>query len=98
MPSIRSIDVKPVSFNLKEPFVTAGGSKTETHNVRIRILLDNGTHGISEASSSIAMPSESQENLAKSLKNLVPELRGKPIESYRDLVASCWRLAALHPT
>ena len=98
MPAIRSIDVKPVTFKLKQPFVTAGGEKSETHNVQITVHLEDGTCGISEASSSIAMPTESQENMAKSLKSLIPELYGKPIENYRELVATAWRLQALHPT
>src|SRR6267142_2328898 len=98
MPVIRSINVKPVTFKLKTPFVTAGGRKTETHNIQIIIHLEDGIRGVSEASSSIAMPNESQENMAKSLKSLIPELYGKPIENYRELVATAWRLLSLHPT
>ncbi len=98
MSVIRSIDVKPVSFKLKKPFVTAAGQKTETHNVQITLALDDGTRGLSEASSSIAMPSESQENMARALTSLIPELHGKPIENYRELVATSWRLLSLHPT
>ncbi len=98
MPTIQTIDVKPVSFKLKNPFVTASGRKTETHNVQITLHLADGTRGMSEASSSIAMPNESQENLVKALKSMIPELRGKPIENYRELVATSWRLQALHPT
>ncbi len=98
MHNIRSIDVKPVSFKLKRPFVTAGGQKTETHNVQITVHLEDGTRGLSEASSSIAMPNESQANMAKSLKSLIPELYGKPIENYRELVATAWRLQGFHPT
>ena len=98
MPSIRTIDVKPVSFKLKRPFITAGGQKTETHNVQVSLTLDNAIKGVSEASSSIAMPNESQENMIKALKGLIPELCGKPIENYRELVATAWRLESLHPT
>jgi L-alanine-DL-glutamate epimerase-like enolase superfamily enzyme len=53
---------------------------------------------VAEASSSIAMPNESQENMIRGLKSLIPELHGKPIENYRELVATAWRLQALHPT
>src|SRR4051812_41584889 len=90
MPIIQTIDVKPVSFKLKNPFVTAGGRKTETHNVQITLHLADGTLGMSEASSSIAMPNESQENMVRALKSMIPELRGKPIENYRELVATSW--------
>jgi len=98
MPIIQTIDIKPVSFKLKKPFVTAAGRKTETHNVQIMLHLSDGTRGLSEASSSIAMPSESQENMIVSLKSMIPELRGKSIENYRELVATSWRLQSLHPT
>ena len=85
MPTIQTIEIKPVSFKLKRPFATAGGQKTETHNVQVRLTLSDGTHGLSEASSSIAMPTESQENLVRSLKGMIAELRGRPIEDYRNL-------------
>jgi len=98
MPLIHAIDIRPVSFKLKKPFVTAGGEKTETHNVQIAITLQSGERGVAEASSSIAMPGESQENMVKALRSLIPELHGKPIENYRELVAACWRLQNYHPT
>jgi L-alanine-DL-glutamate epimerase-like enolase superfamily enzyme len=98
MPTIQTIDFKPVSFKLKNPFVTAGGRKTETHNVQIGLTLSNGMRGLSEASSSIAMPTESQENMVRALKSMIPELRGRPIEDYRNLIAAAWRLQSLHPT
>ncbi len=98
MPIIQTIDVKPVSFKLKNPFVTAAGKKAETHNVQITLILADGTRGMSEASSSIAMPNESQENMIRALKSMIPELRGKSIENYRELVATSWRLQSLHPT
>ena len=98
MPIIQTIDIKPVSFKFKNPFVTAGGRKTETHNVQVTLTLSDGTRGLAEASSSIAMPNESQENMIRGLRSLIPELHGKPIENYRELVATAWRLQALHPT
>jgi L-Ala-D/L-Glu epimerase len=97
-PVIYSIDIEPVTFRLRIPFVTAGGIKTETHNVRVALTLSDGKVGLAEASSSIAMPGESQGNLIRALESLVPELRGKPIEEYRDLVATCWRVQNYHPT
>lgn len=98
MPNIQTIQVFPVSFKLKHPFVTAAGEKTETHNVQVLVKLDDGTRGLAEASSSIAMPKESQINLMNALKQLAPELRGRPIENYRELVATTWRLQSIHPT
>jgi len=87
MPAIRSIDVKPVSFKLKQPFVTAGGRKTETHNVQITLHLDDGTRGLAEASSSIAMPNESQENMTKALKSLIPSSTANPLK----ITENWWR-------
>ena len=98
MATIQSIEIKPVSFKLLNPFITAGGRKTETHNVRITLTLSNGMRGLAEASSSIAMPTEGQENMLRGLKSLIPELYGKPVENYRDLVAAAWRLQSFHPT
>jgi L-alanine-DL-glutamate epimerase-like enolase superfamily enzyme len=98
MATIHAIEIKPVSFKLKNPFITAAGRKTETHNVQITLTLSDGTRGLSEASSSIAMPTEGQENMRRGLKSLIPELHGKPIENYRELVATAWRLQSFHPT
>ncbi len=98
MPTIQSIRISPVSFRLKTPFVTAAGQKSETHNVSIALTLDDGTCGIAEASSSIAMPKESQTNLTSALRQLIPELRGRRIEEVRELISTTWRLQAIHPT
>jgi len=97
-PLIQSIEIKPVSFPLKNPFVTAAGHKTRTDNVQIFLRLSDGTRGVAEASSSIAMPGESQENMQRALKEMIPELWGKPIEDYKTLVELCWRLQPFHPT
>jgi L-Ala-D/L-Glu epimerase len=95
---IQRIEVVPVSFRLKTPFVTAAGHKTETQNVQIRLYLSSRRVGVAEASSSLAMRSESQANLQRALRELIPELRGQPIDRYRDLAARCWRLQRFHPT
>jgi L-alanine-DL-glutamate epimerase-like enolase superfamily enzyme len=97
-PIIRGVDITPVSFKLKTPFVTAAGRKTRTDNVQITLRLSDGTRGLAEASSSLAMRTESQENMTRVLKEMVPELRGKPIDDYRALVALAWRLQPFHPT
>jgi len=98
MPTIREIIIKPVNFKLKTPFITAGGKKSETHNVQIALTLSDGTRGLAEASSSIAMPTEGQDNMIRGLRSLIPEIHGKSIENYRELVATAWRLQSYHPT
>ncbi len=97
-PFIKSVEIRPVSYQLAQPFVTAAGRKTETHNVEIRLTLTDGTRGIGEASSSIAMPSESQSAMKRALQETVADLRGRPIDDYRTLIATLWRQQPYHPT
>ncbi len=96
--TIHSIELVPVSFPLKNPFVTAAGSKSHTDNVQIVLTLSDNTRAFAEASSSIAMPSESQVNMLRVLKDMVPELRGKRIADFKELVQLAWRLHRFHPT
>src|SRR5262245_20323298 len=42
---ILSLQTQPVTFKLKHPFITAAGQKTETHNVKVTLTLDDGTKG-----------------------------------------------------
>ena len=95
---IKTIEIKPVSFKLKNPFITAAGKKNHTENVQITLHLSDGSRGVAEASSSIALPSESQRNMLQVLKEMVPELRGKSIDHYKELIELCWRLNRYHPT
>jgi L-Ala-D/L-Glu epimerase len=95
---IQNIRITPVSFRLHQPFITAKGRKSQTHNVQVTVQLSNGITGIGEASSSIAMPGESQENMLRALKDLVPEVRDKEITEYRTLIQTCWRKQPYHPT
>jgi L-alanine-DL-glutamate epimerase-like enolase superfamily enzyme len=98
IPVIKNIDIKPVSFTLKNPFITAAGKKHVTENVQIEIRLSDGTRGVAEGSSSLAMPGESQRNMMQVLREMVPELRGRPIDPYKELIELCWRLNRYHPT
>src|SRR5262249_23723721 len=87
-----------VSYQLQTPFITAAGKKTETENVELTLVLSDGTRGMAEASSSIAMPHQSQANMIRVLKELIPDIREKSIEDYRELVALVWRRCPLFPT
>src|ERR1051325_5692358 len=95
---IQSLRITPVSFPLHQPFITAAGKKTQTHNVQVTVQLSDGTQGIAEASSSIAMPNESQSTMERVLKELIPEIREKNIRDYRSLIQACWRQQPYHPT
>ena len=59
-PLIHSVTLKLVSFPFKTAFVTAAGHKQRTDNVQITLQLSDGTLGKAEASSSIALASESR--------------------------------------
>jgi L-alanine-DL-glutamate epimerase-like enolase superfamily enzyme len=98
MPTIQTIRVTPVSFPLHQPFVTAAGRKTQTRNVQVSLRLSNGIEGVAEGSSSLAMPSQSQENMERVLKALIHEIREKDIRDYRPLIQTCWRQQPFHPT
>ncbi len=98
MKKIQSLKAVPVSFKLKLPFVTAAGKKTETHNVQLKLTLEDGTVGLAEASSSIAMPKESQDNMMRAIQHIAADLRGRSIEDYRDLISMAWRVESVHPT
>lgn len=98
MPLIQTIQIHPVSFRLKSPFITAAGKKSLTPNVQVIVTLSDNTRGYGEASSSFAMPEESQPVMSRVIKELVPEVRGKDIEDYRAVIQACWRLQPYHPT
>ena len=98
MPVIQTIDIKPVSFKLKNPFITAGGRKTETHNVQIAA---DAVRRHARAGGSFLVDRHAERIPGKydpGLKSIIPELHGKPIENYRELVATAWRLQSFHPT
>src|SRR5262245_8589724 len=98
MPTLQTIQITPVSYRLHQPFITAKGKKSETHNVLVTVILSNGVKGIGEASSSIAMPGETQANMHQALRSLVPEIRERDIEDYREIIQTCWRKQPYHPT
>ncbi|HVO32931.1 MAG TPA: dipeptide epimerase [Elusimicrobiota bacterium] len=95
---IRSVDVRAVSYPLLHTFVTAAGRKSRTQNVDIRLSLSDGTAGVSEASSSIAMRRESQPAMIESLRRMIPDVCGRAIGPYRALGAEIWRRHSGHPT
>ncbi len=81
---IQKIEIVPVDLPLKSPFITALGRKTATHNVFVILRLSDGTTGYGEASSSLAIPSATQEAMTRELIALAQQLEGKP---FADAVA-----------
>lgn len=97
-PLILSVVVKPVTFRLKRPFVTAGGRKTRTHNLRIELRLSNGLRGHAEASTSIAMKEQTPEKMTAAIRRAEAVIRGKPVSDYPHLTRAIWRHIGSTPT
>jgi L-alanine-DL-glutamate epimerase-like enolase superfamily enzyme len=95
---IESVRVRPVSFRLRRPFITAAGRKSETHNVQVWLHLENGLRGFGEASSSLALAGESPVVLERALRRAAAALCGRDIRDYRALTRDSWRLEPGHPT
>ncbi len=95
---IKSMHAQPISFRLQSPFITSKGQKAETHNILVTIVLTDGTVGYGEGSSSIAMPNETADAMQRVVRELIPELRSKPIDDYREILQTCWRRQMFHPT
>ena len=97
---IQTIELRPVSFPFKTVFATAAGHKRRTDNVQLFLTLSDGTVGKAEASSSIALASESQGNMRRILAELTSELRGKSPADYikRWSPSSGACVSRYHPT
>lgn len=83
---------------LKRPFVTAQGRKDSTVNVGLTLRLRGGAQGYGEASSSIALKHLTPSALARALRRLAADARGKDARGWRALVDGAWRAhGALSP-
>ncbi|HAH07042.1 MAG TPA: hypothetical protein DCM05_11045 [Elusimicrobia bacterium] len=90
--SIRGGEVFTFTVPLKDPFVTALGSKSETTNAAVRLRLAGGAQGCGEASSSIVMKHLSAQALAQALRGLLSRLRGRDVREFEPLAREVWRL------
>lgn len=95
---IQSIQIQPMDFKLRQPFVTALGEKSVTRNVGVWIRLGDGAGGFGEGSASLSLPQETQEAMVKSIQDVVDAVRGKDIRDYRSLIATVWQVLPFHPT
>lgn len=73
---IKDIEISPLNLELKEPFVTALGRKNVTRNVLVILRLSNGPAGYGEASSSLAIPTATQEVMMRELIGLSAQVKG----------------------
>ena len=96
-PRIAAVELSPLNLPMRQPFVTAAGSKRESGNLSVLLRLDDGTAGYGEASASLAWPDQTQAAMRKALGPLIPRLRGSPISRYRRLAAQTWETAGRCP-
>lgn len=95
MTTISSVDLIPLDLPMRQPFVTAQGSKKVSHNLRVAVHLENGTRGYGEASESLAWADEKRPHFTRALLNV--NLAGEEIKSYRRLSEKVWKTAGGHP-
>lgn len=90
--------VRPVRWALRNPFVTALGSKTYSDNVVVRVSLEGGGSGLGEASSSLAMPHQTANGMAAALRRLGRRFQGRDIRDIEHVVAQSWAAEGDWPT
>lgn len=85
MPEISEIAVYHVDLPLKEPFVTAKGSKTTSPAVAVEIRLSNGLVGFGSATPVKYVTGEDTETVRTAAERCIPILQGKEAAEYRAL-------------
>ena len=93
--TITGVSLIPLDLPMRQPFVTARGSKTVSHNLRVVVHLEDGTQGRGEASESLAWEHEKRPNFIRALLGV--ELAGEKIGDYRRLSEKIWKVAGRHP-
>lgn len=94
---ITSVDLLPLDLPLRQPFVTALGSKRVSRNLLVVVHLSDGTAGAGEASASLAWPDQNRAAMKKGLAPLARRFTGRAIGDYRRLTAETWeQLPRLH--
>lgn len=95
---IAAVDVRPVRWPLRVPFVTALGRKTHSDNVVVSVRLASGPVGRGEASSSLAMPFQTGPKMTSALRRLARWSRGRDVRDIRALSLAAWRREGVWPT
>ena len=88
---ITRLELTPLDLPMRQPFVTALGSKQVTRNLRVTVRLEGGASGNGEASASLAWPDQTQEAMRQALEKTRPWLIGSEIERFQALAARGWR-------
>jgi L-alanine-DL-glutamate epimerase-like enolase superfamily enzyme len=92
--SLAAVEVRPVRWPLRRPFVTALGRKDHSDNVLVCVRSAGGAYGVGEASSSLAMPHQTGPRMAAALGRLGRLFHGADL---RDLPRWIGRLWAAEP-
>ena len=83
---IQQIEVYSVTLRYKEPFRIAPGASTESHNIVVKILTDDGVVGWGESSPSQRVTSENPETVVEVLDKIAPKLIGvSPLRIEQDI-------------
>lgn len=96
--SIQKILIRPWNLPLERPFVTALGLKTMSPNVLVAVRLSGGAEGYGEASSSLALPHQTQDKMIGSLERLARKLRGADARNFGPLIRAAWNWESSFPT
>lgn len=77
-PLITAVTAQPVTWPMRQPFITAGGTKTTTQNLWVTVTLSRGISGVGEASESLAWPEDSQQAMQRCVTQVTRRLVGTP--------------------
>ena len=83
---IQQIEVYSVTLRYKEPFRIAPGASTESHNIVVKILTDDGVVGWGESSPSQRVTGENPKTVVEVLDKIAPKLIGvSPLRIEQDI-------------
>lgn len=83
---IQRVETRRVVRPLKTTFATALGSKSCINNVRVSVVLDDGTRGTGEVPTSFSVPDETVPRIRRVLHEAASYIRGFPIDTYPERI------------
>ncbi|MBI4397695.1 MAG: hypothetical protein HY586_01045 [Candidatus Omnitrophica bacterium] len=85
---IQEVEIIPCAFEYKNPFITSLGKKSVARNVFVLVRLAGGINGFGEASSSLAVPTATQEAMMRELAGFKQQVEGMELEEAIQWAAS----------
>ena len=82
---IQAFEVTKKTYEYSKPFKISLGAHYESVNIEVKVVLDDGTYGLGEASPSFLISSETPSIVETGLKELCQSLVGKDVRNYRAL-------------